>query len=166
MEGPQCLICTENIPYRDSHLLTWCGHIWCKACVNRRVQVACENEEMYPPTCCRKIELNQVRGLLEDDLLSLYTQKQDEYSSATRLYCHNITCQEFLQPDLANRNQAHCSKCGLDTCSRCKSKAHDGTCPSDLEHQTFVEAALRAGFQQCSTCRFTVEKVAGCNHIM
>lgn len=165
MEGPRCLICTEKFPYAADHLVTWCGHVWCKACVNRRVRAACENEELYPPKCCQQIEFGQVRGLLDEDLLILYTRKHDEYSSTTRLYCHNITCQEFLQPGSTDLNKVHCSKCGLDTCSRCNRKAHDGVCPSDLEHETFIEAVSRAGFQQCSTCKCTVEKVTGCDHI-
>lgn len=161
-----CLICTETIPPTENHLLTWCGHFWCRACVNKGFSAACEVEDLYPPRCCQQINFTQARHLLDEEVAALYAQKRIEYSSGSRLYCHNVTCQRFLQPNPTGQYNVPCPKCELDTCTRCRSKGHEGGCPSDPEHEIFMHAVAEAGYRQCGNCKRMIEKVSGCNHIV
>lgn len=164
--GPTCIVCTENISSSDGHLVTWCGHIWCRLCVNKRFIAACHEEGSFPPRCCNEIDFHQAQPLLDDEVAVLFIQKDREYRSIERLYCHDVRCQQLIQLSPIRHGKVHCEKCGLDTCTRCKGNAHDGICPKDPAHEDFMEAVAQAGFQQCSKCSRVIEKVSGCNHIV
>lgn len=160
-----CLICIATIPSTAESFQTSCGHTWCKGCLSQGVAIACQQEDSFPPKCCTEITVEQARKFLDKQLLNLFLVKKIEYGTRERLYCHNPACQRFLQQAEASRLDIKCPKCNLSTCGTCKAKAHQGYCRANEDDQSFRAAVAQAGYQQCSSCKRVIEKVAGCNHI-
>lgn len=156
-----CLICTEAINVRPHSLLMKCGHRWCRECINRGFDLACREEQSFPPRCCDRITLQDALPFLRPDLVDRFRQREQELGTNDRLYCHRPSCQQIL---LRTVKTVHCFACGSITCAECKGEGHEGLC-TNRDDEGFKAAVSAAGFQQCRRCKRMVEKSGGCNHI-
>ncbi|KAF9040009.1 hypothetical protein BJ165DRAFT_1314898, partial [Panaeolus papilionaceus] len=154
-----------------------CSHIYCADCVERFVENFTRDETLFPFRCCQEpITTQDVVPFISDSLRKLFNEKIAEYSVAIRfrLYCHSQACSAFLgsyPPIVIRRNSitsVECSECHLRTCPKCKQVAHPEE-PDCRENEAAVELRRLArgmGWQKCSSCKWLVERSAGCNHLV
>ncbi|KAI1653657.1 hypothetical protein F4813DRAFT_373643 [Daldinia decipiens] len=161
-----CLSCHEMIAVKDLAEAP-CRHTYCRGCLERIFRHAMTDEAFFPPRCCRQpipVDPNQL--FLPVDLVWDFREKEVEFSTPNRTYCHQSTCSAFIKHDAYVGNVATCSKCQSTTCVTCKGPSHDGNCPPNEGLQEVLQLARDEGWQRCPNCLSMIELNAGCNHIM
>lgn len=159
----RCVVCTE---YRYDLMGAPCDDLYCKSCIGQLFDHSISDESLFPPRCCREaIPLDSARPFLTRAKATEFKAKSLELSTKDRTYCNDKSCARFIPPDKIEGEKATCEICNLVTCTVCKSLSHEGECPEDPAHETFILAAKAAGFQKCYQCNRMVELNFGCNHI-
>ena len=158
-----CIVCLNQ--YLDL-MSAPCGHLYCKDDICQLFDQSLLDESLFPPRCCRQIiPLDLARPFLTSTVADRFDAKSLELSTLDRTYCYKKECATFIPPRNIENEKATCEHCGLTTCTICKNSIHDGECPEDPAHQSFMAAAQAAGFQKCFQCNRMVELHFGCNHI-
>lgn len=175
-----CKICFTNLESQDFIFLN-CGCLYCAECLNGHFRSGLANKVSYPPRCCGQlpIDIAAVQGFLSDENMVRYTMVQEEFSASRPLYCANKDCGvEFIgDAELLNAqgNEAMviCHGCTLETCATCRElrDAHienEGVleCPDSLALAEVKGIAEEEKWRRCPGCRFLVEKIDGCDHMM
>ncbi|OTB16198.1 hypothetical protein K445DRAFT_317179 [Daldinia sp. EC12] len=143
-----------------------CGHEYCIHCLEQLFRNAATDESLFPPRCCRQqILLEPNVHLLPGNLVRTFREKEVEFSTPNRTYCHQVTCSAFIHPHMCVDNTAICRACQSRTCITCKGQSHNGDCPHDEELQQVVRLAQTQGWRRCVNCRTMVELNTGCYHI-
>ena len=159
-----CVSCADEFQAR--HLITVpCGDRYCKACIGQLYDLAMKDESLFPPRCCRQpIPLGIATQMLTGDQTQKFLEKEVEFGTPNRTYCHDISCQAFIRPDNISGEKAMCT-CGALTCVVCKAAAHEGDCPEDPAYTSLMALATAEGYQTCRQCKRLVELSIGCNHM-
>lgn len=163
----ECVVCLEKKPSHQVIQVT-CGHHYCQVCLKELFNRSVRDEFLFPPACCNeRIALTSVIMILGPELVDKFYEKETEFNTKDRTYCHQSSCSAFVSPqsiDKAN-GRATCLKCGLSTCTICKSRAHSGDCPKDKGQIKLNDAAKKNGWKRCYNCTRWIELKHGCNHI-
>lgn len=161
----QCVACREDKRFFDV-IEGHCGHGYCKPCLQELFYQACRDESLFPPRCCREpFELRDVQIFLTKELKDQFERAKGEFDTRDRTYCSRITCSAFIPAHSLEGDTATCSACGTETCTICKSLAHEGDCPDDSALRETLELAVEQGWQRCCACRRLIELDVGCNHM-
>lgn len=160
-----CVVCQDQTA-SEKLLKLECGHLYCETCVNDLFHHATNDESLFPPRCCGlAIQASGTKWFLHPEVLEKFEQKVVEYTTKNRTYCHDTTCGEFISPQSIEGEKAKCGKCGKETCTICKSPAHENDCPKDPAFESLMEVAQQHGYRSCYNCKRLVELNFGCNHI-
>lgn len=144
-----------------------CEHEYCGDCLTHLFQDAMDTEFLFPPQCCKHpIPFEENRHFLDAEVARKFPEKELEYSTSNRTYCHNPLCVSFIPQNRHEDSVAVCGECDARTCIACKRASHDGDCPDDAELQEVLRMAEAQGWQRCTNCRNLVELNRGCNHVM
>ena len=158
-----CIVCMENAA---DVMTAPCGDSYCKDDISQLFEQSLIDESLFPPRCCRQvIPLDMAKPFLSSEVASRFETQFTELSTPNRTYCHNKDCARFVPPSRIANEKASCENCDQVTCAVCKGASHDGDCPEDPAHQSFLATAHAAGFQTCYNCNRMVELNFGCNHI-
>ena len=162
----QCIACDATKPLFDV-CRTPCGHFYCQECIQNLFKSSTTDETMFPPRCCRKvIPLASVKIYLSASTVQEFEKKSMEFQASDSIFCSQQDCSSIIPRAKITGDQAICENCGTQTCTTCKTKAHDGDCPQDVATQQTLETARKHGWQRCYNCRRLVELVYGCNSIV
>ncbi|KAK4695449.1 hypothetical protein P7C71_g2305, partial [Lecanoromycetidae sp. Uapishka_2] len=160
-----CAACGDEEP-SSQVIAAPCGDFYCKPCIAELFVLAMEDESLFPPRCCKQpITLEVAGSALNEAQRENFEHKSIEFGTTDRTYCYNSTCSAFIPPAEIDGEKAACPQCEHLTCAVCKSSAHDGDCPKDLNYIALMEAAAAAGYQTCFQCKRLVELDIGCNHM-
>lgn len=165
MKG-RCLACMEDVPFSET-VQCPCSHEYCRACIAKLFKAAMSDESLFPPRCCGQsipLAMNQI--FLPAELVREYREKELEYSTPNRTYCHRPSCSAFIPQQSIQGDIAVCTKCRKKTCTHCKGKSHKKDhCPEDAATLDLLRIASENGWQRCYSCRTLVDLSTGCNHI-
>ncbi|KAI0130713.1 hypothetical protein F4814DRAFT_444849 [Daldinia grandis] len=160
-----CISCRERTRIVDLVQVP-CTHDYCHGCVEQLFRNATADEALYPPRCCgQRIHLQLSEDVLPPAWVQAFREKEIEYSTADRTYCHQATCSAFVPPGMYVGSVATCRACQSTTCIVCKGPSHNGGCPRNEDLEGVIRLAREEGWQRCSNCRSMVELNAGCYHV-
>ncbi|KAI0884352.1 uncharacterized protein GGS22DRAFT_189481 [Annulohypoxylon maeteangense] len=143
-----------------------CEHGYCPKCLNRMFENAIKDEGSFPPQCCGEdILIEDFENILDAGIIARFREKEDEYTSSDRTYCHRPVCAAYIPLKLHIKGVAVCDKCHEETCVACKGASHYGQCPEDPLLEEVMKLAEKMRWQRCQNCKALVELRAGCNHI-
>ncbi|KAL6816131.1 hypothetical protein V8C40DRAFT_254541 [Trichoderma camerunense] len=162
----RCLACMEDVPFSET-VQCPCSHQYCRACIAKLFRAAMSDESLFPPRCCgQSIPLGMNQIFLPEELVREYREKELEYSTPDRMYCHRPSCSAFIPQQSIRGDTAVCTKCLKKTCTHCKGKSHKKDhCPEDAATLDLLRIAKENGWQRCYKCRTLVDLRTGCNHI-
>lgn len=160
-----CVACDETYP--SNHVVPApCDHAYCAGCLRTLFERSMNDEELFPPRCCRQnISWRRARPLLGPELAQRFDARAEELSTADRTYCHDPACATFIPPGSIHGDSGRCPQCTNETCRICKGERHAGDCPEDRGVQEVLVLAQQEGWRRCDNCHRMVELRAGCNHI-
>ena len=121
-----------------------------------------------PFQCCRTtVPLDDMTGVLPEDLHSRYQDLLLEFATPNPLYCSNHSCGAFIPPSqIRGPDLAECFRCATATCQHCRNRSHPGTeCPADVATQQVRFLATALHWKACPACGHIVERLQGCLHI-
>lgn len=161
----RCTACQEFVKYSKVSRAP-CTHEYCEACLRNLFECSLTDESLFPPRCCKQpIPVAAVSIFLTSELVKQYEQKKIEFETTNRTYCSSPRCSAFLTANCIQDGQSACPDCGWATCTICKSPAHVGDCPADIDLQLVFATAAENSWQRCYSCRRLVELDLVCNHI-
>lgn len=189
----ECLICFEDVArsFRDNQTLPPfypCGHLLCLDCITRLMTGHLAVEYLSPAAfelCCPHRDLvrnfacphayaeEDFRAILGEEGHALWERRNTEANLIVRIYCPNPTCSTLVLTNNvfgARRQEYTCTNCDTRMCLDCKTLSHLGVTCFDNRRQSpteddrlFARLVDRTGYQECSQCGATVEKVDGCD---
>ncbi|KAI4148600.1 MAG: hypothetical protein LQ341_001531 [Variospora aurantia] len=163
-----CVICLEVQPAELLVHMPHCGHAYCPECLKKIFQNAMRSESLFPAWCCtQSIPIDKFEYLFTKEFMDGYRDREIEFTSPVRLYCHMRTCSQFighLAP--AEGRKVTCPRCNSATCFDCKAPYHGGECPEDWSKNLVMAFAAKKGYQQCHECERLVERISGCKIII
>lgn len=163
-----CVACGDKVEFYDV-LDARCGHAYCQDCVHQLFTASFKDESLFPPRCCRQpLTEGDIDIFLTRELWDEYLEKEVEFATTNRTYCHFRACSAFIAPANCNsfKGYARCQKCPRLTCLKCKKKHHGAKdCPPDPEDLVLLALAEGEGWQRCGRCASVVEHNTGCYHI-
>ena len=124
---------------------------------------------MFPPRCCNeRIQLHHARKVLPMTMITRFAEKETEYGTPNRTYCHR--CNTFIPPQIQDGNneataRAVCPSCQAATCTGCKAESHLGACREDEHQGQLRRLTQEMNWKVCPSCNIVVERTGGCNHI-
>ncbi|EPE24671.1 RING/U-box [Glarea lozoyensis ATCC 20868] len=163
----RCCVCYEDIPTYDVVDLS-CEDHYCRDCLQQLFSHSFKDLTLFPPRCCKNELTPEIVGLLlTSDLIREFEERKLEYDTTDKIYCANSTCSAFLKKEHIDTtsNAAFCPACWTETCTLCKSPAHEGLCPEDETTKMILALAEKNHWKQCSSCKAMVEISFGCNHM-
>ena len=161
----RCVSCDEDKRLFEL-LCAPCGDFYCQECMQKLFQLATDDENYFPPRCCRQpIPLTSAKLYLKANLAQAFQKKSVGFRTGNRTYCFRPTCSSLIAPDDIDGDTATCPICDYKTCTICKGCKHDGDCPEDTATQQVLEVAGREEWQRCYNCRGLMELQFGCNHM-
>ena len=172
LTGKNCVICQD--PIRGAQIRAPCGHYYDIGCITDLFQAATRDESLFPPRCCRQpVSLTTVRQHLTPALITLFTEKEKEFTTLKKVYCANPTCSRFLGPQsrsMVYRNIITCpvSACKTRTCGSCRARVEEGerhTCKAESTDQEVLALGKSAGWARCPGCDQMIELQMGCYHM-
>lgn len=143
----ECIICGDTVR-RSQRFKAPCSHFYCRGCLVNLVEASTRDETLHPVRCCHQpLPAADFLPLLPSDLRSNFQDKSEEFATppASRIYCPNQTCSEFLGSSSGRRSEVTCTSCGTRVCSACKNRAHL--------------------YEDCPGCHAIVELWQGCYHM-
>ncbi|CAI2367656.1 unnamed protein product [Moneuplotes crassus] len=176
-----CPICFSKIEMKNLAFIE-CGHMYHIECLQMyiKTQVDVKSFPIKCPLkeCHARIPDFDVKEICEKDLYQKYERFQFEsfIDSNSQFYHHCPTpdCSYIFEWD-ANKDPSKlsCPSCSKVHCLKCKVPWHEGwTCEkyskikeASPDDQMFYKLANETKFQQCSQCKFWVQKKEGCDHI-
>jgi hypothetical protein len=162
-----CVSCGDAHPIHNV-VEGGCADSYCQTCLIELFQLALVDEAYFPPRCCgQPIPIDSASELLSSGLISRFHEKDIEFNTKDRTYCHINSCSAFIPPNVGIvEDAATCPRCEAKTCATCKAAFHEGEdCPENPATQELIRMAEEEGWQRCFLCRRLVELSTGCNHI-
>ena len=76
-----------------------CEDTYCQGCVENMIEIAIKDETAYPPSCCGcSIVPRKIQKHISKPLIRRFEEKEVEYSTKDRTYCHRPKCSAFIAP--------------------------------------------------------------------
>lgn len=173
----ECQVCFEKKNMENLSGFE-CDCIFCNECLNQALRLSFTTRALYPPTCgcLERIEISDVRDIMEKDVLDLLEQVPEEWYTENPTYCGQEGCGVFIPAKLFvldNGNKAQfaaCPTCQGMTCSKCNQTlaAHNdlcGKCPRKTVSPELYSFVKENKLTRCPNCRTLVELEEGCNNI-
>ena len=91
----KCAICIEFVHTGDPRVP--CGHYYHIVCLKELCISSMKDESLMPPRCCQTVIPVEL-AKLDATEIQAFREKQLEYSTSNRLYCHRQTCSKFIPP--------------------------------------------------------------------
>ncbi|KAI3695771.1 hypothetical protein L1987_78771 [Smallanthus sonchifolius] len=178
-QTPSCSICLCDV--EDGYRLEKCNHEFCRSCLVEQCESAIRNlGNSFPIRCayegCGAMMLvaDLKSLLLTDKLDELFRSSLGSFveSSCGKLrFCPSPDCPSVYQVAEDGRPFA-CGACSVETCTRCHLEYHPFlSCERYMEFKRDPDLSLKdwmkgkEDVRECPVCRFTIEKIDGCNHI-
>jgi hypothetical protein len=147
-----CIICQDRFD-ADHSFLVPCGHHYCDGCLNELFHVAMNDEQAYPPRCCRQtVPFEDVESFLNRGLAGQFAAKKEELDDSKPTYCYVSTCSTYIGQDLKEGDVATCPSCEAQTCIPCKHAVHSGDCEDDKAIEETMKLAESQGWKRCPHC--------------
>lgn len=161
-----CTACLEEFHIEET-FPGKCEHRYCRDCLRNMFLVSMQDEQLYPPKCCKKpIKPKNMIEILSVQELQAYEEKVIEYSAPDRLYCAYPTCSKFIPKSRIKQEHGRCLSCKRQTHKLCRGLAHPGIdCPNDKELQRVLKIAKSKQWRRCPNCHTMIDRVSGCAHI-
>lgn len=161
-----CTACLEKFQIEET-FPGKCGHRYCRDCLRNMFLVSMQDEQLYPPKCCKKpIKPKNMIEILSVQELQAYEEKVIEYSAPDRLYCAYRTCSKFIPESRIKQEHGKCPSCKRRTHKLCRGLAHPGVdCPNDQELQRVLKIAKSKKWRRCPNCHTMIDRMSGCAHI-
>lgn len=161
-----CAVCKDEVLSEPVLEMPSCRHTWCAKCLSRMFQYAMKSEQSFPAHCCgESIPIDKAKHLFSKDFVHLYRDREIEFGSPIRLYCHVQTCSRFIGHCAGEGRRVTCPRCKSATCRDCKAAHHVGECPEDPSKTLLMALAVKEGYRQCYRCDRLVEHVDGCRNM-
>ncbi|CDP01520.1 unnamed protein product [Coffea canephora] len=177
-EEATCPICLCEV--EDSYKLELCRHEFCRSCLVEQCDSAIKSQDSFPIRCARKgcgasVLLTDLRSLLLGEKFEeLFRASLAAFvvgSGGVYRFCPSPDCPSVYRATEAGAPFV-CDACYVETCTRCHLEYHPFlSCEKYKEFKVDPDSSLKewcAGkenVKKCPVCRFTIEKVDGCNHI-
>lgn len=162
----QCNACLCDVE-DDSVVGLSCHHAYDIECMKQFFRAALADDLVFPPRCCgSKINLDDVRDQLPDDLVQQFEQKVEERDELLRVRCPSVSCARILGLQTELPPSVACSACHTVVCTTCRA-AHDPgmTCAQHEDALPIIDLARQQLWQRCNACRRFVERTEGCWHM-
>lgn len=176
-ECPICL-CELDDPYK----LEACGHSFCRSCLVEQCESAARSHDGFPLKCTKA---GCTESFLLVDLKSLLPKdKMDELFRASLHtfvasndgkyhFCPSPDCPSIYhvadKDSPADARPFVCGACMAETCRRCHLEYHPFISCEEYKkckEEPVVEWRKNKGYvKDCPTCKCTIEKNDGCNHV-
>lgn len=170
VKTPECVACSEVSNHALVTGLSFahcpCDHWYCSDCLSALFIHSLTDESLFPPRCCTvAIPVDDFQEFLTPPVVKQFHEKEVEYNTLDRTYCHQLECSAFIPAPMQEQNVS-CPACSEWTCTSCKGVAHEGEdCPEDSSSKEILQLARERGWQRCFNCHRMVELNTGCNHI-
>ncbi|XP_027178653.1 ATP-dependent RNA helicase DEAH11, chloroplastic-like isoform X1 [Coffea eugenioides] len=177
-EEATCPICLCEV--EDSYKLELCRHEFCRSCLVEQCDSAIKSQDSFPIRCARKgcgasVLLTDLRSLLLGEKFEeLFRASLAAFvvgSGGVYRFCPSPDCPSVYRVTESGAPFV-CDACYVETCTRCHLEYHPFlSCEKYKEFKVDPDSSLKewcAGkenVKKCPVCRFTIEKVDGCNHI-
>ncbi|EEU38658.1 uncharacterized protein NECHADRAFT_21495, partial [Fusarium vanettenii 77-13-4] len=169
----------------EEPVMTSCNHAYCDHCFVGMCEAMATNPGEFCITCegdagkCRKVfELAEICSLLpsetfdsilEESFTSFVQRHQDQFR-----YCPTPDCSQVYRAASQTEQEPPaftCNSCLASICTACHAAHPALTCS---EHRNHASGGLQAlnklkkqlGVQDCPRCQTSLEKIAGCDHII
>ena len=164
-----CVACHCDFA-KEQPVLTACGHLWHKDCINQCFRVALQSRTNWPAKCCHRregLDSCAVQAYLDADVTQLLSQKEEEYSTPNPTYCPK--CLRFLPKKDFDGLWVSC--CSTIICVKCSVPRVDHiisvsqvVCPEKLspEDRALVD---QEGWKPCPTYHQLIDRKEGCNQM-
>lgn len=163
---PLCKICFDELDGPFSTPCRRCQAARCYDCLKKTFQVALQDMNRMPVTCCGAVmHFDVARGILSEEELTQYKMKYDEFVTADPLYCPVPTCSTFIPPRIFHSESARvtCHACKVVICTKCKQLSTPRhVCSQDKPRQFILETFH---YKICPKCGTGVMKMFGCPHV-
>lgn len=159
-----CASCMNDIP--TSNIVQFpCAHVYCLDCTEGLIRVSIADGH-FPPQCCSKpLTPGFCQQFIPPELLQQFRDKQEEYNTPTKIYCHGPECGKFIPTESIQGRTATCPGCNQTTCVDCRGPSHQGDCPPDPDREQMLRLGRESGWRACQSCGNMVERTFGCNHM-
>lgn len=181
-QTPSCPICLCEV--EDGYRLESCNHEFCRGCLVEQCESAIKSPGNSFPMLCAHEDCED-RILVVDLRSLLLTEKMDELFRASLGSFVESSCGKYRfcpSPDCPSVYQVAqgedpgrpfaCGSCSVETCTRCHLENHPFlSCEMYKEFKRDPDLSLKEWMKDkedvkhCPVCRFTIEKIDGCNHI-
>lgn len=160
-------VCCGATSAPNGGLRSPCAHEYCGDCLVHLFELALEDDNLFPPRCCRhNIPLDMSREFIGPDLAGRFLAKKLEMETPNRTYCHDRQCARFIPPQFVRIDVGTCVSCAKKTCVLCKAASHPRDCPNDPRTKLLLDLAKKQGWRQCNNCKQMVELSYGCLHMV
>ncbi|GMH14654.1 hypothetical protein Nepgr_016495 [Nepenthes gracilis] len=175
-----CPICLCDV--EDQYQLQNCMHFFCNLCLVEQCESAMRNHDCFPICCAHEgcgasIWLSDLRNLLSNEKLEeLFRASLGAFvasSGGVYRFCPSPDCPCIYRVASGTFGDAFiCGACYVTTCTRCHLEYHPHvSCEKYREFKEDPDSSLKEwckgkdNVKSCPVCRYTIEKVEGCNHI-
>ncbi|KAM5577142.1 ATP-dependent RNA helicase DEAH12, chloroplastic-like [Rosa sericea] len=176
-----CPICLCDV--EDGYRLEDCGHLFCRSCLVEQCESAINNHDSFPLCCthegCRSpILITDLKSLLSiEKLEDLFRASVGSYvasSCGTYRFCPSPDCASVYQVAAPGTEGEPfvCGACYAETCTMCHLEHHPYmSCKQYKNFKEDPDSSLKEWckgkehVKSCPVCRYTIEKIDGCNHI-
>ncbi|XP_057496090.1 ATP-dependent RNA helicase DEAH11, chloroplastic-like [Actinidia eriantha] len=176
-----CPICLCEV--EDGYQLESCTHMFCRLCLVEQCESAIKSQDSFPMRCMREgcgahILLTDLRSLLSGEKLEeLFRASLGAFvasSGGAFRFCPSPDCPSVYRvADPGTEGKPFvCGACYVETCTRCHLEYHPFlSCEKYQEFKDDPDSSLKAWCEgkdhvkNCPICRYTIEKIDGCNHI-
>ncbi|CAN6567876.1 unnamed protein product [Malus baccata var. baccata] len=176
-----CPICMCEI--EDEYRLEDCSHLFCRSCLVEQCESAIKNQDSFPMFCahkgCRSLILfSDLKSLLPSEKLEeLFRSSLGAFvasSGGIYRFCPSPDCSSVYQVAAPGTDGEPfvCGACYAETCTRCHLEHHPYlSCEQYREFKEDPDSSLKKWckgkeyVKSCPVCRYTIEKIDGCNHI-
>lgn len=167
----ECLACTSLVPSHDIVCLPDCNHKYCTSCFNTLVQLGSQNEQSFPPRCCRgRIEASTIAQNASRKTIDAFNRTQNLMSipPSQRWFCPYSKCGACFD---ITRARVHvkgvvCRRCQKKICVTCRQPAHkDSSKCNDWGVKETLLLVRKEHWRPCPRCGLTISINGGCRHI-
>ncbi|XP_077230240.1 E3 ubiquitin-protein ligase RSL1-like [Tasmannia lanceolata] len=179
-----CKICMERKQVGRMFRIKSCSHIFCSDCVSKHVASKIKEKVslvICPDDKCKEaLEPEFCKAILQVEVFERWGEAVCEsmVPVSKRFYCPYKECSALLE-DLGVQiiRESECPNCHRLFCAQCKVPWHSEIKCEDFQklkkdergnddHRLVVEIANREKWKRCPMCKFYVERISGCTHIV
>ncbi|CAI2372162.1 unnamed protein product [Moneuplotes crassus] len=187
-QKPLCSICYEYIELKQIVPLE-CGHIFHPICVRRHIRAKVDARFLpiacLDTNCGEELTSSELEFFCNNRLYERLIKIQKELLILQKhifyIQCPTQECKFMGEWNRDEDNSyIYCTDCNLEYCASCRVKFHYNTSCKDyreandlpepdfesIKTQIFKDlVGSDLGLQQCTNCKYIVEKNRGCDHI-